>query len=191
MVFDGVKPGCIRGSCQRLNLAVTKVPTADTERAAIKSAINTQVSTKINELVLVADSIRNAHAYIPITEYINSSNLKSAKANQAGQSNTKLSNNSPLQEIEVSSNTTLSQIYVFPNPSAEEVKVIIFLSQDDIVKVSLFDMSGRLVKNWINSYPKGNQNINLAIGQFGNGIYNLRVETSGYCVNKKLIIKKN
>lgn len=172
-----------------VNLKSAPAPISlDTERAAIKSETQTQVSTKINELIMVADSIRNAHAYIPIADYVNNSNLKSAKVDR---SNSKLLNNSTSDAIEVSSSTMSDQIYVFPNPSAEEINVMISLPQDDLVQISLFDMSGRLVKKWINSYPKGNQNINFTVGQFGNGIYNLRVETSGYYVNKKVIIKKN
>jgi hypothetical protein len=162
------------------------IPDENLERAAIDTNFSTRITTKVEDMTIVADSIRQSRAYIPIdASYLNSSSLKSAKVSA---SNALLSGS---DKINISSGIVSDKVSIYPNPATDEINIMITLLKDDEVRVSIFDMSGRLLKVWNNAYTQGYQKIKLPLGQIGNGIYNMRVETSGYCVNQKVVIKKN
>lgn len=85
-------------------------------------------------------------------------------------------------------NFTESQISVYPNPFNTKFVVELNTEKTDNVAISLLDISGKIVVN-SNVYPliKGTNSLEIDAENLKPGIYNLLINTSGYCIHKKVI----
>jgi CHAT domain-containing protein len=142
-------------------------------------------------LLFVADSIQKAHAYVPIQDYVNGNYLKSARVDQAAKNKTQATTNLADDNTNVIQNSTFDNFYLYPNPASDNINVVFTLPQEDLIKFNIYDMSGRSVKAVVNTFSKGENKINLDLSQLSNGIYNLKIETSRNCFNRKVIIRRN
>lgn len=75
------------------------------------------------------------------------------------------------------------QVELFPNPAQDFIK----LKGDFIEKVELFSLTGKKIKQW---KPKSNNDIQLDISRYNQGIYLLKVEGKNKEVKTFKLIKK-
>jgi bacillolysin len=73
------------------------------------------------------------------------------------------------------------QIKVFPNPANDQF--FIDANTTDKLNVSLFDVSGKKVLS-----ENVNDKSNINVYNLQEGVYTVRIKTSGSIINKKLII---
>ncbi|CEJ67958.1 C5a peptidase precursor [Chryseobacterium oranimense G311] len=80
---------------------------------------------------------------------------------------------------------------LFPNPAKEEVNIRFFLQSESVIKISVYDASGKLVSTDQSStkFPKGEFIKTIDTRSFSQGIYMVSIETAEYKETKKLIIK--
>ena len=90
--------------------------------------------------------------------------------------------------------STTTQLKVGPNPFSNTTNISFFLSKSEKISISIFDITGRLVKTLTNEQMQaGSHEIKWSINdEHGNtvpsGIYFLRFDTDGYNETKKLLI---
>jgi hypothetical protein len=78
---------------------------------------------------------------------------------------------------------------LFPNPSVHEVSLSYTLSNKSNVKISIFDLSGRMVEQVVNeSQNKGKQTISHQIDQLEKGIYVVTLQVNQQVSAKKMVI---
>jgi hypothetical protein len=85
-------------------------------------------------------------------------------------------------------NFTESQISLCPNPFNTKFMVELNIEKAGNVAISLFDISGKMVMG-SNVYPliKGTNSWEIDVENLKPGIYNLLINTNGYCIHKKVI----
>ena len=81
-----------------------------------------------------------------------------------------------------------SKVVVYPNPTSDGRVTVVFEDATETRDVSLFDMTGRALKQW-----KGINNNNIQIENLQPGVYSLRIvvpETGALSVEKIVVNKR-
>jgi hypothetical protein len=81
--------------------------------------------------------------------------------------------------IELDFGTDLYQMAVFPNPFSDETQLQLALSDDVAVNVSVIDVKGSIVADFVLAGRKGLNRYNLPISQLPSGVYELIVSLEG------------
>lgn len=84
-----------------------------------------------------------------------------------------------------------TQLYpIAPNPASQQVKVGFTLVYDGKIDLSLYDLSGRLTKKYINKqlYNTGLHTFDIDVSDIRNGIYILSLEVNGKVSSQKLMV---
>jgi hypothetical protein len=82
----------------------------------------------------------------------------------------------------------IGRTIVFPNPSSEGKVNVVFEDVTVVRDISLFDLSGRVIRQW-----KGITNNNLQVENLGAGVYSLRIvirETGEQSIEKIVVNKR-
>jgi hypothetical protein len=104
---------------------------------------------------------------------------------EVGRVNFALLYNYAVENVELSISTRENYAYsvtVFPNPTTDIVWIHHY-NDIQIDKIEIYDITGRLLDN---QHPFSNQTI-INFGNFNNGVYFVKIYTSGGIVNKKII----
>lgn len=94
------------------------------------------------------------------------------------------------------STTGVSTIYKtelanYPNPFNPSTKIQFTIPKDDFVKLYVYDLSGRLIKNLIDGYTTaGNHNITFDGSNLSSGVYFYTLQTSSNKITNKFILNK-
>jgi hypothetical protein len=84
---------------------------------------------------------------------------------------------------------TLDQNY--PNPFNPVTKITYQLAQSGKVKLSIYDINGRLIETLVNGMkPSGQHSIEWHADKVSSGVYFYRLETKGYNRVKKMVVIK-
>ncbi len=76
-----------------------------------------------------------------------------------------------------------------PNPFSSLTTIEFELSSDTDVRISIYDTSGRVVKQYSGPYRKGLNNIVVSYDELnGNGIYYYQLETESFSATRKMIL---
>jgi hypothetical protein len=83
----------------------------------------------------------------------------------------------------------LSQNY--PNPFNPTTTIRFALAQSGNVKVTVYDVTGKLVQTIVNSYyARGSYNVNWNAGSYASGVYFYRIEAGSFNMVKKMVLLK-
>lgn len=79
----------------------------------------------------------------------------------------------------------------YPNPSKSGlVNLDYFAQNDDEITVSVYDMTGKLVVNQIQSLSRGNNNLSFNFSELNTGIYIVKIGDERNPTHRKLIIER-
>ena len=79
----------------------------------------------------------------------------------------------------------------YPNPSKSGLVNLDYLVQnDDEITVSVFDMTGKLMVNQIQSTARGNNNLRFDFSKLNTGVYIVKIGNERNPTHRKLIIKR-
>jgi len=79
----------------------------------------------------------------------------------------------------------------YPNPFNPVTQIQYTIPKDDFVKLNIYDISGRLVKNLFEgNKPAGNYQINFDGSNLSSGVYFYTLQTSSEIITNKLILNK-
>ena len=79
----------------------------------------------------------------------------------------------------------------YPNPSKSGlVNLDYFAQNEDEITVSVFDMTGKLVINQIQSIARGNNNLSFNLSGLNTGIYTVKIGNERNITHRKLIIER-
>jgi hypothetical protein len=96
--------------------------------------------------------------------------------------------NAPTSIEEIAS---LNSIQVMPNPFAGVATVSLELSENAIIAINLFDISGRLVKNIANTNASvGHNQYTVNAADLSNGVYFVKTQIGSETKTVKLILNK-
>ncbi|HYV94419.1 MAG TPA: T9SS type A sorting domain-containing protein [Chitinophagales bacterium] len=76
---------------------------------------------------------------------------------------------------------------VFPNPSADNITVSFYSAQDEVVEISIFDLTGRLVQQQREEATSGSNQISYNIESLSDGTYIVQVKNSNGIFTSKFI----
>jgi len=87
--------------------------------------------------------------------------------------------------------TNTDHFILFPNPAKEEINIKFSLQNESAIKISIYDVSGKLVSTNQSSskFPKGEFIKTVDTRSLQQGMYMISIETSEYKETKKLIIR--
>jgi len=87
--------------------------------------------------------------------------------------------------------TNTDHFILFPNPAKEEINIRFSLQNESAIKISIYDVSGKLVSTNQSSskFPKGEFIKTVDTRSLQQGMYMISIETSEYKETKKLIIR--
>jgi serine protease AprX len=87
--------------------------------------------------------------------------------------------------------TNTDHFILFPNPAKEEINIRFSLQKESAIKISIYDVSGKLVSTNQSSskFPKGEFIKTVDTRSLQQGMYMISIETSEYKETKKLIIR--
>ena len=86
-------------------------------------------------------------------------------------------------------NFTLSQNY--PNPFNARTRIDFSLNSEADVKLSVYDVTGRLVATLVNRYlDAGNHSVHWQAGEIASGVYYYRLSTSEGSQTKRMVLLK-
>ncbi len=78
-----------------------------------------------------------------------------------------------------------------PNPFVEETQIDFYLTERQIVNVSIYDITGKRIMDTGNSiYPRGNNSIKLNFVDQPNGLYFYTVQIDGYSKTMRMTLQK-
>ena len=81
-------------------------------------------------------------------------------------------------------------VNVFPNPISKKINISYLLSDDCLVEVSIYDLSGKHISLLINEKQfKGGNIISKSIGNVQSGTYLVTIRGEKFITTKKIIIK--
>ncbi|HNI46017.1 MAG TPA: T9SS type A sorting domain-containing protein, partial [Chitinophagales bacterium] len=80
------------------------------------------------------------------------------------------------------------QVRLYPNPSSRQVTVTIDHATADDVNITLFDQTGKLIRQQQQTVQSGNNSVPLAIDQLPNGIYFVVVQSNTLYHSEKLVV---
>ncbi len=79
----------------------------------------------------------------------------------------------------------------FPNPFNPSTTIQFTLSQDDAVRLKVFDANGREVQTLVNGHTsKGTHTVSFNAANLASGVYLYRLETSTFSETKKMLLVK-
>ena len=79
----------------------------------------------------------------------------------------------------------------YPNPFNPQTKIKFALPKDEFVKISIFDISGRVVANIVNEkLTAGSYEADFNGGNFASGTYFYKIEAGNFVETKKMILVK-
>ena len=79
----------------------------------------------------------------------------------------------------------------FPNPFNPSTSISFNMPEAGFVKISVFDISGKLVSTLVNGYKNaGNYELNFNASNLASGTYFYRMETNGFTEVKKMMLVK-
>ena len=73
--------------------------------------------------------------------------------------------------VEQSSSSIAEQINMYPNPATDFINIDLSLSQSSNVKISIYDIAGKLVRSQQNEMGSGTQNLRISVGNLNAGVY--------------------
>ena len=82
----------------------------------------------------------------------------------------------------------LKTFNAYPNPATEQLNVVLELTQQSDVLISLTDITGRTVYN-TQKVMNGANRLVLPVDQYQAGIYTLAVQIKGQQIVKKIIVE--
>lgn len=78
----------------------------------------------------------------------------------------------------------------YPNPTKDNLTVNFYIGNNSEALIELFSLDGKLVHSENRELLKGNQSLNLDLGDFIEGMYQLRIQTELGTIRKKINIIK-
>ncbi len=87
----------------------------------------------------------------------------------------------------INSSITLDNINVYPNPTSSNLNVNLNSVKENNVKISLYDVAGKLVTS---QFVSGGKVIVLDFSTIENGVYNMSIQSSETISNRKIIVSK-
>ncbi|MEY4572712.1 MAG: hypothetical protein RLZ10_1960 [Bacteroidota bacterium] len=81
---------------------------------------------------------------------------------------------------------------IYPNPTSKFMSIHYMLKNEDVVELTLFNLSGQLVKEIINNQKQttGDYKKIIDVSELNDGIYVIKLSTSSYTKTLKIIISK-
>ena len=81
---------------------------------------------------------------------------------------------------------------VFPNPANSYANIEIAVIEEEIVKVMLFSITGRVIDSYVQKLQKGLNKINISTKDLSQGIYFVNIEfENNFLITKKFISVKS
>jgi hypothetical protein len=100
---------------------------------------------------------------------------------------TRMVNTTSLDNLNESTTSILS---VYPNPTTDQLSVILNNEKEGAWKISVHDISGRLVKNFDSYISAGTRNISVYTGDLESGNYLLQFQSEGQTLRTKFVVSK-
>ena len=84
------------------------------------------------------------------------------------------------------------EFIIYPNPASKNILIQYMLHKEEVVELTVFNMSGQLVKKFINNQrqPIGDYKKNFDISDLSNGFYLVKLSTPSYVKTLKLVVSK-
>lgn len=80
-------------------------------------------------------------------------------------------------------------VKLFPNPNNGSFQLAYKLPKPTDIDISLYSIDGKLIKTLFKGQQgTGEQRINANLNEIPKGVYNCRIDTDGFSVNKKMTI---
>lgn len=84
-----------------------------------------------------------------------------------------------------------TRLNIYPNPATDLLNIDLTLSNESIVKMELYDLSGRLVySNYSGRLRMGDHDLSLEVSGLRAGTYTLRVIAGEEAINRKVVITR-
>jgi hypothetical protein len=84
-----------------------------------------------------------------------------------------------------------TRLNIYPNPATDLLNIDLTLSNESIVKMELYDLSGRLVySNYSGRLRMGDHDLSLEVSGLRKGTYTLRVIVGEEAINRKVVITR-
>jgi hypothetical protein len=80
-------------------------------------------------------------------------------------------------------------VSLYPNPASDELSLLFNLSDKEEIMAQFYDVSGRLVLSKSLTPDKGRTTSSIDLGNLSPGIYEVRLQSKSFSLNKKLIKK--
>jgi len=114
----------------------------------------------------------------------------SATIGDCGGSNNQINNNNQILSGADRNNYLTDNISIFPNPISDLGTIRYFLSDDQRISITLFDLSGRLVKTFIDNElsDSGDHLLQINTTDMNSGIYYVVLTTEKQTITKKLSV---
>lgn len=124
--------------------------------------------------------------------YVNNNNCRLYKANSASSSSIQRGANATINTLPSErSIDSMLVLGVYPIPMADQGNIHYILNSDSEVKITLYDMSGRLVNVLQQGiFTKGMYNLSFDTSTLNNGNYILSLENNGTKIQRKIVVKK-
>lgn len=85
----------------------------------------------------------------------------------------------------------ITNLIIFPNPAQNQVNIEFRLSVSEPVSIKIYNLFGKeLLFLPLNVYQAGINDVNLALPDFGSGIYLMEFRTSNELKIEKILIQK-
>jgi predicted secreted protein len=92
-----------------------------------------------------------------------------------------------LDNLNQSSTSILS---VYPNPTTDQLSVILNNEKEGAWKISVHDISGRLVKSFDSYISSATRNVSVYTGDLESGNYLLHFQSEGQILRTKFVVSK-
>ncbi len=118
-------------------------------------------------------------------------NLFAAQYNfNASCNNARIANGILTENLETAENST-EQVNIFPNPALSEVSLHYRLEGESVVKIEVFDLSGKLVHTIQPEgiQARGSHREALSVADWKKGLYLVKLQLGDRLITKKLVIK--
>ncbi len=88
------------------------------------------------------------------------------------------------------SEQTTAILNAYPNPTTDQLSVILNNEKEGAWKISVHDISGRLVKNFDSYISSGTRNVSVYTGDLESGNYLLHFQSEGQTLRTKFVVSK-
>jgi hypothetical protein len=100
---------------------------------------------------------------------------------------TRMVTTTSLDNLNQSSTSILS---VYPNPTTDQLSVILNNEKEGAWKISVHDISGRLVKSFDSYISSATRNVSVYTGDLESGNYLLHFQSEGQILRTKFVVSK-